>query len=329
MQSYTVGPEAGMDTSTMALIWSQSLMNFHLTNNEILVPLNLTAIIEPSCIEQLKSQLSTYLGCPCVAFVDDSLGCVRILARPEFKGSGSVTDNTMQSRSSATGHFALNNDSPVECPENMDKKIRKREKAPRPPNAFILYRKHYHSIIKKEDPNLHNNDISVTIGAQWNNETDEVKNHFKQLAAEAKRIHAQMYPNYQYAPRKPCEKKRRKTRRLSEASDFDGSTDDEEEHPLQSPCESSLDSSPSTGISGLEHDDFADQTMEELMSFVAVPPPPSENYNFSDFGGPEYNGWVTGANRAQRTAAIAQYNARNQARNHLESRVLKPRTVRV
>lgn len=32
-------------------------------------------------------------------------------------------------------------------------------KAPRPPNAFILYRQHNHAILKAADPLLKNNDI--------------------------------------------------------------------------------------------------------------------------------------------------------------------------
>jgi hypothetical protein len=58
MESHALGPEAGMATSATELIWNQAVMNFHLTDNEILLPLNITAIIGSSNIEQLKSQLS-------------------------------------------------------------------------------------------------------------------------------------------------------------------------------------------------------------------------------------------------------------------------------
>lgn len=175
MESYAVDPEAGMATSATELIWNEAIMNFHLTDNEILLPLNITAIIGSSSIEQLKLQLSwdypsehvypwanlflrAFLGRPCVAFVDESLECVRILARPEFKGLGSVTDNMVLAQTSTGGQFVLR-DCPVRSPEMMDKKSEKRNKVPRPPNAFILYRKHYHSILKEQDPNMHNNDI--------------------------------------------------------------------------------------------------------------------------------------------------------------------------
>lgn len=35
----------------------------------------------------------------------------------------------------------------------------KKDKVPRPPNAFILYRKEKHPMLKSEHPEYHNNDI--------------------------------------------------------------------------------------------------------------------------------------------------------------------------
>lgn len=164
------------------------------------------------------------------------------------------------------------------------------------------------------------------MGSLWKNESEEIKAHFRELAAEAKREHALKYPDYQYAPRKPCEKKRRNSRKPSGNSDFDASTEDEEDHEdhsLQTPCESPVNSSTSTIASGQDQDYFADHTMEELMAFVAVPSPPPEAYSFSDFDGTEYTGWVNTANTAQRMAALAQYNARNQVQAHLRTRTRK------
>lgn len=93
-----------------------------------------------------------------MAFVDESLGCVRILARPEFNGLGSATDNMALAQTSTERQFVLG-DCTVGSPEKMDKKTEKRNKVPRPPNAFILYRKHYHTILKEQDPSMHNNEI--------------------------------------------------------------------------------------------------------------------------------------------------------------------------
>ncbi|KAL8863467.1 MAG: hypothetical protein Q9178_000148 [Gyalolechia marmorata] len=96
------------------------------------------------------------------------------------------------------------------------KAITKKDKVARPPNAFILYRQHHHPIVKSRNPDLHNNQISIMLGQQWQNEMAEVKAQFKSMAEEIKKKHLSAHPNYQYQPRKPAEKKRRMTRRKAE-----------------------------------------------------------------------------------------------------------------
>jgi hypothetical protein len=89
--------------------------------------------------------------------------------------------------------------------------LAKKSKVPRPPNAFILYRKKHHPLVVAENPTIANNDISVILGRQWKNEPDRIKREYKSLAEKIKRQHALDNPGYQYAPRKPSEKKRRMT----------------------------------------------------------------------------------------------------------------------
>ncbi|KAI4195689.1 MAG: hypothetical protein LQ350_007046 [Teloschistes chrysophthalmus] len=85
-------------------------------------------------------------------------------------------------------------------------------KIARPPNAFILYRQHHHSEVVSQNPSIHNNQISVILGKQWQNESAEVKANFKLMAEDIKKKHLHANPDYQYQPRKPSEKKRRMTR---------------------------------------------------------------------------------------------------------------------
>ncbi|KAL8659681.1 MAG: hypothetical protein Q9226_000306 [Calogaya cf. arnoldii] len=96
------------------------------------------------------------------------------------------------------------------------KAMSKKDKIARPPNAFILYRQHHHPIVKSQNPDLHNNQISIMLGQQWQNEAAEIKAQFKSTADEIKKAHLSAHPNYQYKPRKPAEKKRRMTRRKME-----------------------------------------------------------------------------------------------------------------
>lgn len=63
---------------------------------------------------------------------------------------------------------------------------------------------------------MHNNDISKELGKRWKTEPDHIKDKYKALAEELKAKHAAQYPDYQYAPRKPGEKKRRMTARKLE-----------------------------------------------------------------------------------------------------------------
>ena len=59
--------------------------------------------------------------------------------------------------------------------------------------------------------------LAIIIGKMWQNETSAVRNRFKQLAENEKKLHLQLHPNYRYQPRKPSEKKRRRTKKKLDA----------------------------------------------------------------------------------------------------------------
>lgn len=82
---------------------------------------------------------------------------------------------------------------------------------PRPPNAFILYRKNQQAHILQQNAGLCNNDVSRIIGSMWNGESPAVKQRFHLLAQEMKERHRAMYPMYRYCPRKAPRRKRRST----------------------------------------------------------------------------------------------------------------------
>ncbi|KAI8262689.1 Mating-type protein a-1 [Colletotrichum sp. SAR 10_98] len=83
-------------------------------------------------------------------------------------------------------------------------------KVPRPPNAFILYRKDRHATMKQENSHLSNNDISISLGKKWNSESPAVRQKYTELAKMHKERLLMMYPDYRYTPRKPSEKRHRK-----------------------------------------------------------------------------------------------------------------------
>src|SRR3989440_2920831 len=86
-------------------------------------------------------------------------------------------------------------------------------KIPRPPNAFIIYRRAHHDLVKAANPGIHNNDISIIIGHLWKAESPELRREYQKAADDLKERHRKEYPDYQYRPRKPSEKKRRTKRK--------------------------------------------------------------------------------------------------------------------
>ncbi|KAM0458040.1 hypothetical protein ACHAO4_002761 [Trichoderma viride] len=86
-------------------------------------------------------------------------------------------------------------------------------KIPRPPNAYILYRKDRHNIVKAANPGITNNEISQILGRAWNKESREVRQKYKEMSEAIKVALLEKHPDYQYKPRKSSEKRRR-TRRI-------------------------------------------------------------------------------------------------------------------
>nr|ASU89329.1 mating-type protein MAT1-2-1 [Thielaviopsis paradoxa] len=82
-------------------------------------------------------------------------------------------------------------------------------KIPRPPNAYILYRKERHQDLKKSRPGIDNNEISRILGRRWREEPESVRMHYKKQAEDYKTQFMKTFPDYQYRPRKAAEKKQR------------------------------------------------------------------------------------------------------------------------
>jgi HMG (high mobility group) box len=133
----------------------------------------------------------------------------------------------------------------------------KKSKVPRPPNAFILYRKKHHPQLKAANPDMHNNEISVILGKQWNNESDSVKTTYRHMAEKIKRKHAEDNPGYQYAPRKPSEKKRRMTARKLAAQRADAVEQDLQFFPVSDMVEvADHERSTSEGVTTADENEF-------------------------------------------------------------------------
>ncbi|KAL2758409.1 hypothetical protein ACRALDRAFT_2097723 [Sodiomyces alcalophilus JCM 7366] len=93
-----------------------------------------------------------------------------------------------------------------------DKSKRKPQRISRPPNAYILYRKDHHQMIKAAHPSYTNNDISKVLGSAWKNESEEVREKYHRMANEIKQDLMRAHPEYRYTPRRPHERRRRARR---------------------------------------------------------------------------------------------------------------------
>lgn len=112
----------------------------------------------------------------------------------------------------------------VVCPPLPPKHI----KIPRPPNAYILYRKERHHLVKAANPGITNNEIcelpllfphfsghadnlkAQILGKAWNKEDPDVRALYQEQAFQVKQALLKKHPDYQYRPRRPSEKRRRR-----------------------------------------------------------------------------------------------------------------------
>ncbi|KAL2853880.1 hypothetical protein BJY01DRAFT_243874 [Aspergillus pseudoustus] len=198
MKSTTQSPD-----NVTERLWQDALRHLGSTNNEVLLPTNVVDVIGQDNVEKIKSRLCALLGAPVVAFVDESINALRVMRIPAFSGTAI----------SVAFHEGVAGFDSGESLANPRAASAKTPKIPRPPNAFILYRQHHHPIVKEAHPGLSNNEISVILGKQWREEPEHVRLDFKSMSEEYKKKHAEEYPDYQYTPRKPSEKKRRATSR--------------------------------------------------------------------------------------------------------------------
>ncbi|CAG8560516.1 13645_t:CDS:1, partial [Racocetra fulgida] len=100
-------------------------------------------------------------------------------------------------------------------------RARKPKRTPRPPNAFILYRKNKQPDVVAQDKSLTNAEVSKVISKMWWKESEEVRFQWEKLADRMKLKHMQDHPDYVYQPKKPGTKKPRK---LSKGRDCNSST---------------------------------------------------------------------------------------------------------
>ncbi|KAI9853664.1 MAG: hypothetical protein M1824_001045 [Vezdaea acicularis] len=208
----------------LAHIWQASLSQLTAENMEIALPTSVRDCLGPDGMNTIVDKFSTLINHPVVVFHDLIMDAIRLGPEPTAPTQSELV--TVNASASELMQPAANAQSPAKSRKagkvgkggkKSPKVIKKKEvKIRRPPNAFILYRKHHHYLIKESRPAMPNNDISVLVAQQWREEAEETKDQFRALADEVKSQHLKDHPGYQYTPRKPCEKKRRISRKKAD-----------------------------------------------------------------------------------------------------------------
>jgi hypothetical protein len=72
----------------------------------------------------------------------------------------------------------------------------------RPLNAFMVWSKSHRKVLVQKTPNLHNSEISKSLGFIWKNLTDEQKKPFIDEAKRLRDEHRKEHPNYKFCPKK-------------------------------------------------------------------------------------------------------------------------------
>ncbi|KAJ2760969.1 hypothetical protein IWQ56_005362, partial [Coemansia nantahalensis] len=115
-------------------------------------------------------------------------------------------------------HAQLHDYDSYSRPPKRTGRTAKPKRTPRPPNAFILYRKAKQAEVIRENPGVSNKDVSCIIGQMWKAEEPAVQDKYRELAEIEKKKHKEMHPNYKYQPRKPKNKRLQESQAAANAA---------------------------------------------------------------------------------------------------------------
>ncbi|CAB4491335.1 uncharacterized protein OCT59_026808 [Rhizophagus irregularis] len=149
------------------------------------------------------------------------------------------------------------------------------KKIPRPPNAFILYRRAKQKLITKERSNAK---ISQLLAKMWRDETEEEKLRWRKIADRKKVEHMQAHPGYVYRPKRPISNDKRKRSKTTPSK--------QPISTLENTCVSELETS-NVNLSTIESLVVFDNSSSYNHSFPSISPQESKpkEMNFNLEGG--------------------------------------------
>ncbi|KAJ5710807.1 mating-type HMG-box protein MAT1-2 [Penicillium malachiteum] len=205
-------PSSEADQLTEAL-WHEAgtLERLKATNNELILPNNVVAKIGRANVAKLATRLSMLIKRAVQVLDDPTIQAVRLL--PIFENAQALDWVKLD-------HIARQ----VKEAVSVGQVERPRAgKIPRPMNSWILYRQHHHRAVAEANPDMPNTEISKVIAAQWHDEPVETRDEWRELSQKMKAEHERAHPDYQYSPRRPGERRTRRSRirvRTDSVEDF-------------------------------------------------------------------------------------------------------------
>lgn len=118
-------------------------------------------------------------------------------------------------------HYTPNNMAGVvrTMPSHASRSSPRVVKAPRPPNAWIIYRSdkvHQLPPLEPGQPRRAQAEVSKMISNMWANESEQTRQEYERRAEEAKAAHALKYPGYRFKPMKKEEKRAQREQEQNE-----------------------------------------------------------------------------------------------------------------
>ncbi|KAJ5801336.1 High mobility group superfamily [Penicillium psychrosexuale] len=195
---------------TMELLWADAVAHLPQTDGEVFLPRNVVDdVLDMDLLMDMATRLASMLNKKVDIVLDESIDAYRMF--PKHIAAENDEDVWVESHGLELDDHRRISKSIYNAGNSVKLPVRP-AKVPRPPNCFILYRQANHHLVKDANPGVSNNEISRILGARWNNESSEIREQFTRLADDLKREHAIKHPDYQYAPRRPSERKRRTPR---------------------------------------------------------------------------------------------------------------------
>ncbi|KAJ5726403.1 uncharacterized protein N7483_007760 [Penicillium malachiteum] len=205
-------PSTEADQLTEAL-WHEAgtLERLKATNNEIMLPNNVVTKIGRANVTKLANRLSVLTGRAIRIATDTTIQALRLMPLSDSNSTAETLNWDKLNHIAQQVKEAVSVGQ-VEGPGQS-------EKIPRPMNSWILYRQHHHHAVSEANPSLPNTEISKIIAAQWRDEPAATRLEWQELSEQMKADHARAHPDYQYSPRRPGEKRTRRSRRIRVRTD--------------------------------------------------------------------------------------------------------------